>query len=206
LQIENLPDALHDPYVCSIYRADLAQKTQELLQSFSKGNAIFTLPNAPIKCSGAAQKICYLADEIFRKRGVRSQTHLTYNTPLSDVFDVPKYAKTLNKIVERKSIELKLLRNLKSVNIGKREATFELLEQDGRPTGHSSIFVQAFDLLHVAPPCSAPEVLRNSPEVTNANDFLDVNPKSLQHKKYPNIFGIGDCNGSPNKKTAAATC
>lgn len=67
LQIKNLPEALHDPSVCSIYRADLAQKTQELLRTFSRGNALFTLPQAPIKCSGAAQKICYLADEMFRK-------------------------------------------------------------------------------------------------------------------------------------------
>lgn len=63
-----------------------------------------------------------------------------------------------------------------------------------------------FDFLHVAPPCSAPQVLRNSPEITNVNGFLDINPKSLQHTKFANIFGIGDCIGSPNKKTAAALC
>lgn len=63
-----------------------------------------------------------------------------------------------------------------------------------------------FDFLHVVPPCSAPQILRNSPEITNANDFLDVNQKSLQNTKFTNIFGIGDCLGSPNKKTAAALC
>uniref|UniRef100_A8P4K1 FAD/NAD(P)-binding domain-containing protein n=1 Tax=Brugia malayi TaxID=6279 RepID=A8P4K1_BRUMA len=160
--IQNLPQALSDPNVCSIYRADLAQKTQKCLYEFNKGRAIFTLPNAPIKCSGAAQKICYLADEIFRK----------------------------------------LLRNLKSIDILKREATFELMGEDNNPTGELEI--QKFDFIHVAPPCSAPEVLRNSPEITNANSFLDINQKSLQHTKFANIFGIGDCLGSPNKKTAAA--
>ncbi|CAG9533292.1 unnamed protein product [Cercopithifilaria johnstoni] len=200
--VENLPQALLDPNICSIYRADLAQKTHECLYAFSKGTAIFTLPNAPIKCSGAAQKICYLADEIFRKRDIREKIHITYNTFSSDIFDVPKYAEALNEIVKKKSIELKLFRNLKAVNISKREAIFELMGMDNKPTGELEI--QKFDFLHVAPPCSAPQVLRNSPEITNANSFLDINPKLLQHTKFANIFGIGDCLGSPNKKTAAA--
>ncbi|KAK6113558.1 hypothetical protein QQG55_52130 [Brugia pahangi] len=137
--IQNLPQALSDPNVCSIYRADLAQKTQKCLYAFNKGRAIFTLPNAPIKCSGAAQKICYLADEIFRKRGIREQIHLTFNTFSSDIFDVPKYARALNEIVKKKSIELKLLRNLKSIDILKREATFELMGEDNNPTGELEI-------------------------------------------------------------------
>ncbi|VDN04801.1 unnamed protein product [Thelazia callipaeda] len=200
--IGNLAQAMFDPNICSIYRADLAQKTQKVLQLFDRGEAIFTLPNTPVKCTGAAQKICYLADEIFRQRGVRDQIHLTFNTPLSDIFDVPKYARVLNEIVKNKSIELKLFRNLKSVDITKREATFEVIGTDAKPTGQ--IEVQKFDLLHVTPPCLPPQVLRNSPDITNAANFLDVNPKSLQHVKYANIFGIGDCIGSPNKKTAAA--
>ena len=33
---------------------------------------------------------------------------------------------------------------------------------------------------------------------------MDVSQVTLQHKKYPNIFGIGDVINSPNAKTAAA--
>jgi len=28
------------------------------------GNAVFTFPTTPVKCAGAAQKICYIAEEI----------------------------------------------------------------------------------------------------------------------------------------------
>lgn len=66
-QVKGLTEALNDNNVCSIYRADLAAKTYQCLNAMKQGNAVFTLPNAPIKCSGAGQKICYLADEIFRK-------------------------------------------------------------------------------------------------------------------------------------------
>lgn len=50
---------------------------------------------------------------------------------------------------------------------------------------------------------SAPECLRGSP-ISDANGFVDVNKTTMQHKKYSNIFGIGDCTNSPNGKTAAA--
>jgi len=40
--------------------------------------------------------------------------------------------------------------------------------------------------------------------LTNEVGFLDVDPKTLRHTKYPNIFGIGDCTNTPNSKTMAA--
>ena len=34
--------------------------------------------------------------------------------------------------------------------------------------------------------------------------FLTVYKETLQHTKYPNIFGTGDCTNIPVAKTAAA--
>lgn len=33
--------------------------------------------------------------------------------------------------------------------------------------------------------------------------WLEVDPKTLQHRRYPNVFGIGDINGTGRGKTAA---
>jgi NADH dehydrogenase FAD-containing subunit len=41
-------------------------------------------------------------------------------------------------------------------------------------------------------------------KISDANGFVDVNKETLQHKKYSNIFGIGDCTNIPTSKTAAA--
>ena len=67
LQIEGMPEALEAPGVISIYRPDLVEKAHRQIQAFKGGNAIFTLPTGPVKCAGAGQKICYLADAIFRQ-------------------------------------------------------------------------------------------------------------------------------------------
>jgi NADPH-dependent 2,4-dienoyl-CoA reductase/sulfur reductase-like enzyme len=58
-------------------------------------------------------------------------------------------------------------------------------------------------MLHVTPPMSAPDVLKRSP-VADSAGWVDVDKETLQHKKYPNVFGIGDCTNLPTSKTAAA--
>ena len=50
---------------------------------------------------------------------------------------------------------------------------------------------------------SAPECLHGSP-IADANGFVDVDKVTMQHKKFDNIFALGDCANSPNGKTAAA--
>lgn len=62
-----MPEAFNAAGLCSIYYSGFVEKTYKELSSFKGGNAIFTFPNTPIKCAGAPQKICYLAEEIFRK-------------------------------------------------------------------------------------------------------------------------------------------
>ncbi len=58
-------------------------------------------------------------------------------------------------------------------------------------------------MIHVTPPQSAPDFIKKSP-LANAAGWVDVNPKTLQHNKYGNIFGLGDAGSTPNAKTAAA--
>jgi sulfide:quinone oxidoreductase len=60
-----------------------------------------------------------------------------------------------------------------------------------------------FDMLHVVPPQQAPDFIRAS-KIVDENGWIDVNPDTLQHKKYPNIYSLGDAANSPNAKTAAA--
>ena len=76
--IPGLKESLGKNGVTSNYDRRYAPYTWELLQNFKGGNALFTFPATPIKCAGAPQKIMYLADETFRKNGVRNQTKITY--------------------------------------------------------------------------------------------------------------------------------
>jgi NADH dehydrogenase FAD-containing subunit len=48
------------------------------------------------------------------------------------------------------------------------------------------------------------DYIKQSPIADPMSGYVDVDKESLQHKKYPNIFAIGDCTNLPTSKTAAA--
>jgi sulfide:quinone oxidoreductase len=69
-------------------------------------------------------------------------------------------------------------------------------------SGTSNIEIP-FDFLHLAPPQEPPAFVKNSTLVNEAG-WVDVDIHTLQHKKYANIFGLGDVAGLPTAKTGAA--
>lgn len=100
--LPQLKQALLTESICSNYIDP--QKTWDVLHKFKGGNALFTLPSTPIKCGGAPQKIMYLADDHFRKSGVRGNTNVIFATPGTVIFGTKKFANTLTKVIKRKDI------------------------------------------------------------------------------------------------------
>lgn len=62
---------------------------------------------------------------------------------------------------------------------------------------------RTYDFLHVTPPMSAHAYIAES-GLADGNGYLDLDKHTLRHKKYPNVWGLGDCTNLPNSKTAAA--
>jgi sulfide:quinone oxidoreductase len=60
-----------------------------------------------------------------------------------------------------------------------------------------------YDLLHVAPPQSAPDFVKRSPLAAESG-WLDIDKHTLQHPRFPNVFGLGDASSLPTAKTGAA--
>ncbi|CAG0914542.1 unnamed protein product [Notodromas monacha] len=217
--VDGLLEALEqDPQVCSNYHAKYVSKTYPAIRNFEKGNAIFTFPNTPVKCAGAPQKIMYLTDWRLTQMKKRHLATIMYNTSLPVVFGVKKYAAELTKVMQSRHLELNTRLNLIRVDHRRREAVFEHLPSPSSPSSSSSSSsssnddnqhqltssVFKYDLLHVCPPQSAPEVIRRSRLADPLTGFLQVDKYSLQHVKYGNVFGIGDCTNVPTSKTAAA--
>jgi len=194
-KIKGLPEAFDTPGVGSNYSVKYVEKTTEAIKNFKGGNALFTFPNSPIKCAGAPQKIMYIAEEAFKKAGV--QANIQYHTALPVLFGVKKYADALWEVVKGRGINVNLRHNLIEVKPESKEAVFQHLDTQETVT-------VPYDLLHVTPPMSTPDPLASNASLADAAGFLDVNKETLQHNKFPNIFGIGDCTSVPTAKTAAA--
>lgn len=198
--IPGLQEALsiEDSGVCSNYSPQYVNRTLKCVQDFQKGNAIFTFPNTPIKCAGAPQKAAYVSDALFRKLGKRENAKVKYNTSLPNIFGVKKYADRLWEVCKKRDIDVGLRTELIEVKPNSREAVFKNIDNP------SDVKTESFEMLHVTPPMSAPAVLKKTPELTDAAGYLAVDKETLQHIRYKNIFGIGDCTNLPTSKTAAA--
>jgi sulfide:quinone oxidoreductase len=213
--IPGLKEGLEKGIVCSNYTDP--EKVWENVQNFKGGNAIFTQPTTPIKCGGAPQKIMYLADDYWAKTGVKAKTKVVFPTPGSVIFGVPEFAKTLNQVIHRKGIHFKPFYAITKIDIDKKEVHFKNAKpgendctiNEGEGLGErldgTSTFVLPFDFLHLAPPQSAPDFIKNSP-LSNGTPggWIDVDINTLQHNKYPNVFALGDSAALPTAKTGAA--
>ncbi|TVR07296.1 MAG: NAD(P)/FAD-dependent oxidoreductase [Phormidium sp. GEM2.Bin31] len=201
--IKGLKEAIGKNGVTSNYSPQYAPYTWESIRNFRGGNALFTYPNTPIKCGGAPQKIMYMADDYFRsKMGLRERSDVMFLTPSTRMFGVEAYANVLGKVAKERDIKVKFAHNLKEIKGEQQEAVFEILE-NGTPVDDVSI---PYNFIHVAPPQSAPDFIKQSPlaDPESPYGWVDIHPGTLQHKRYPNIFGLGDASSAPTSKTAAA--
>jgi sulfide:quinone oxidoreductase len=226
--VKGLPEAIDKGVVCSNYTDP--KFTWEVLKNFKGGTALFTLPATPIKCGGAPQKIMYLAEEHFQKSGVRAKTNVVFALPGGVIFGVKPIAETLMKVVKKKDINLRYHHTLVEVDGDKQIAWYKVTKDpeaggcvvmqdhsDGKTIDESinfnnkdveisradGMFGIHFDMLHLAPPQTAPDFIKNS-VLANEGGWIDVDIQTLQHNKYPNIFGIGDAAALPTAKTGAA--
>jgi len=195
-RIKGLKECIGRDGVCSNYDYRYVDSTWKSIRQFRGGNAIFTQPNSPIKCGGAPQKIMYLADDAFRQAGIRNKTNIIFASGNASIFAVPKYAAALNRVIERKDIATKYQLDLISIDSVRKEAVFEHVVTKDRET-------LRYDMIHVVPPMSSPDFIRNSP-LAGAAGWAEVDKHTLQHVRFKNVFALGDCSNLPTSKTGAA--
>jgi sulfide:quinone oxidoreductase len=195
-KVRGLPGVLGHDGVCSNYSFESVEATWRELQAFQGGTAIFTMPDTPTRCGGAPQKIMYLAEDYFRRHGRRDRARVLFVTAGRSIFGVPHYRKALEQLVARRGIETLFRHHLVEVRGPQREAVFENLDTGGVKVLH-------YELLHVTPPMSAPDFLKRSP-LADAQGWVDVDAFTLQHRRWPEVFALGDAANLPTSKTGAA--
>ena len=198
-KVKGLKETLGKNGVCSNYSYQTAPYTFECIKSLKQGKAIFHNPHTPVKCGGAPHKIMYLAADYYRKQGILDKIDIQYWSGGARLFAVPKYEKTLLKVVKRANIKLNFMQRLEEIDAANKRARFVGMAENNKDV---ETWVE-YDIMHVTPPQSAPDFIKNS-SLVNSAGWVDVNVNTLQHNKYPNIFSLGDCSGLPTSKTGAA--
>ena len=198
-KVEGLSDTLGKHGVSSNYRYDLAPYTWELVRGFQGGQALFTQPAMPIKCAGAPQKAMYLACDHWLRTGVLGRAQVQFDLAGAALFGVPTFVPPLMRYVERYGIALNFNSTLVAVDGPARKAWFDVKNAEGQV----SRVEKDFDMLHAVPPQLPHDFVRNSP-LADAAGWCEVDPATLRHPRYANVFGLGDTISASNAKTAAA--
>ncbi|MFT7859332.1 MAG: FAD-dependent oxidoreductase [Sulfurimonas sp.] len=176
-----------------------------------KPKVVYTQPDTPIKCGGAPQKMLYLSADYLKEAGLSADYQ--FYTGLKSLFHLPKVAASLENVqTHYDKIESNYSHFLRSIDVKAKKATFihayekEVYDEDFEEYTKESVseeVVVDYDFIHVVPPMSPPKAVTNS-DLTDGMGWLDVDKYSLQHKKYKNIFGIGDVCGIPMGKTGGS--
>lgn len=195
--VKGLKETIGKNGVTSNYSYLYAPYTYECLKAIKPGDTIlFTAPSTPTKCGGAPQKVMYMTADYLRRKGILKDVTLEFVSGGSMLFGIKKYAASLQKMVDKYGITLNFKYDLMAIDGEKKEATFRLMN-------NGSTITRKYDMIHVTPPQSAPDFIRQS-LLVDAKGWVDVNKYTLQHIRYNNIFALGDVTNTPNAKTGAA--
>ena len=186
---------------------------------------ICTQPDTPIKCGGAPQKILYLSDDYLRGNGPVGGADVSKNAQFSfckkgkTLFGLKEYNKTLVEDVTPMygNITDKWDHVLRKIDAERKVATFEhtyevkgeydedLQEYD--MIKKTEMVEMEYDFIHVVPPMKPVAAVANSKlgwQKGSAKGWLEVDQYTLQHRRYENVFGIGDILGIPKGKTGGS--
>jgi len=186
---------------------------------------ICTQPDTPIKCGGAPQKILYLSDDYLRGNGPVGGADVSKNAQFSfckkgkTLFGLPEYNKTLVEEVTPMygNITDQWNHVLRKIDAEKKVATFEYKYQtkgeydpdleEYDMIDHTEMVEMEYDFIHIVPPMKPVDAVANSKlgwQKGSAKGWLECDQYTLQHRRYPNVFGIGDILGIPKGKTGGS--
>lgn len=196
--VEGLKDALGRNGVTSNYQFDMAPYTWELIQTLRGGRALFTQPAMPIKCAGAPQKAMYLAGSAWKRMGRLRDIDIAFHNAGGALFGVPDYVPALMDYVTEYGVSLRFEETLVAVDGDAKTATFLR-----RGDGVEERVTEPFDMLHAVPPQGPLDFIARSP-LAGPGGWVELDPATLRHARYGDVFGLGDGGSTPNAKTAAA--
>lgn len=191
-ETEGLLNGAWQKNIFDFYTLEGAVALQNYLKYWEGGRLVVNIVEMPIKCPVAPLEFSFLADWWFTEQGIRDKVELVYVTPLPGAFTKPKASQMLGNFLDRKNIKL-----VSEFSVGRVDTTNnKLISWDERE--------EPYDLLVTVPTNMGAEVIANS-GMGNDLNFIPTHPKTLQSKKYDNVFIIGDATDLPSSKAGSVS-
>lgn len=180
---------------------EYAARTWQAMDRFTDegGQGLFFRPATEMKCAGAPLKYTFLTDDYARRKGTRGNVEITYAAHSGSLFGVPIVNEKVRMLFGDRGFNTVHNHVMKAIDPGRKLVTFST------PDGDQEL---PYDFTNVIPPMRAPDVISDSelPWAGRWSDqgYVEVDQYTMRHRRFPEIFGVGDVAGVPKGKTAAS--
>ncbi len=177
--------ALDSAAVSSNY-VDLAEKTWQLVHSMPRGGrAVFTVPRAPVSCTGTTLKPLFLAAGHWKRDGTLPSIDITLVVDRPHLLGVPDLDRRLRARLRELGVRIVEPATVTAVNPDARTITVTGAGGTDETLG--------FDFLHLVPPFRGQRWLQSSGLTDEArHGLVDIDATTFQHRTHADVWAIGD--------------
>ncbi|CAG9310622.1 unnamed protein product [Blepharisma stoltei] len=204
-KVKNLEEAVKDyfnSHVMTTAQCNFSSNVVRASREFRYGNFIYAIPKIPHKNEGTSHIFAWFNalanDKYTASQWCNSKFIIT--TPDTCIHRNPTVNAQLLDLAQKKGIEVKFglqLTEIRYNNIKEYHRISDAVFKDVK-TGQE--VVMDYGWLATYPECKAPEVI--SPFLEN--EAIPLNPETLQHTKFENVFSFGECTNLPTINNAIA--
>jgi sulfide:quinone oxidoreductase len=174
--------------IFDFYTYDGALALAEAMDRFGGGRLVVHITDMPIKCPVAPLEFVFLADDYFRRRGLRERVELVYVTPLPGAFTKPVASARLGSMLDERKIMV--------------ESDFLVERIDGTTLVSYDEREIPFDLLVTVPLNMGADYVARS-GLGNELNLVPVDKHTLLSKAHDTIFALGDASDIPTSKAGS---
>ncbi|MFW5956653.1 MAG: NAD(P)/FAD-dependent oxidoreductase [Halorhabdus sp.] len=170
------------------YGPNGSQELREALANFEEGHLVLSVIGVPHMCPAAPLEFVFMADDWFRKRGLRDDVEITYTYPIQRAHGLKSIADWATPKLEERDINLETFFNVESVDPDAQVLeTMEGSEMD-------------YDLLVGIPPHAGSDLVR---EAGLGENWVDVDRGTLEAEHAEDVYAIGDVADVPTSKAGS---
>lgn len=187
-QVEGMDGPQFHDTVHEFYSFEGSKALADKLKDWPGGKLVIHITEMPIKCPVAPLEFTFLADDFFKKKGMREKVEITYVTPLDGAFTKPVASAQLGTMLSDRDVAVETDFLIEKVDEGK------IVSYDEREI--------PFDLLVTVPLNMGADFVAASGLGDELN-YVPVSKQTMLSDKYDNIFAIGDASNIPASKAGS---
>ncbi|MGA9872936.1 MAG: FAD/NAD(P)-binding oxidoreductase [Rhodococcus sp. (in: high G+C Gram-positive bacteria)] len=180
-----IDEALRSPEVASNY-VDLAEKTWRSVQAMpTGGHAVFTVPRAPVSCTGTTIKPLFLAAAQWLRDGRMPGISITLVVDRPRLLGVPDLDdRLLGKLDE---LGVRVLHGTAVTSLRPEQRSLTATGPDGSAEDID------YDFLHLVPPFRGQKWLDGTGLTGRTpHGLVDIDSRTFQHLRHSNVWAVGD--------------